>query len=139
MVDDCAFCDVVAGDAEAHVVHSDAATTAFLDINPAAPGHTLVVPDDHASALTDIDRATAGKLFEAAHRVAGALEAAYDADGISLFQSSGAAAGQDVFHVHVHVVPRFAADDIRFAPPRETLTREEGEAAVERVQAALSE
>lgn len=139
MVADCTFCAVVAGDADAHVVDDGPETTAFLDVNPAAPGHTLVVPDDHAEGLTDLDRATAGRLFERAHRVASALERAYDADGSSLFQSSGAAAGQDVFHVHVHVMPRFEDDDIRFAPARQGLSREEGTAAVERIRAELPE
>jgi len=123
---DCPFCDIVAGEAAAHEVHRGEDTVAFLDINPAAPGHTLVVPRPHREALFDLADAEVGALFRMARDVGAAQRRALDAEGVNVFQSNGAAAGQDVFHVHAHVVPRQEDDDIRFAPSRGSLTEADG-------------
>ncbi len=108
----CVFCQIVAGEAEAFVVASDPMAVAFLDIAPLARGHTLVVPtrhvrdllDDGAQALQEV----APVVEEAAHLLVGRL----GADGLNLFQSTGAAAGQEVPHFHVHLVPRWRDDGV---------------------------
>lgn len=106
----CIFCQIIAGEIPSHKVHEDDATLAFLDIHPAARGHTLVIPKEHAA---DLLSATPGSL-EAAVRtsqtVARILHTALQADGISIVQNNGSAAGQDVFHYHVHVIPRWEGD-----------------------------
>lgn len=125
-MDDCTFCRIVDGEESAYVVHEDEATMAFLDINAVVEGHTLVVPKAHHRTLTDMDPDEVGRLFASTREVAAAVEAAIEPDGLSLFQSNGAAAGQDVFHVHVHLVPRWGDDDVRLAPSRHRIDPEEG-------------
>lgn len=108
----CVFCDIVAGEAEAFVLASDPHAVAFLDINPLASGHCLVVPTRHvadlleggAQVLTDV----APVIEETARLLVGRL----GADGINLFQSTGTAAGQDVFHFHMHLLPRWRDDGV---------------------------
>lgn len=108
---DCPFCAIAAGTAPASIVYDDGAVLAFLDIRPVTPGHLLVVPRRHAPFLADLDEATGGRLFVVAMRLAAALRGSgLRCDGINLFLADGEAAGQEVFHAHLHVVPRFAGD-----------------------------
>ena len=112
---DCIFCEIVAGTASAHVVWEDPTTMAFLSIDPAAVGHTLVVPKRHASDLWDIDAAGIADVAQAVHAVAGVIRDRLDPEGLTLFQANRPAGWQDVFHLHVHVVPRATGDGL--APP----------------------
>lgn len=133
----CDFCDIVAGEAPADEVHRTEEAVAFLDINPVVAGHTLVAPTDHREGLPDMADDEVAAVFRSVRDVATAQRTALDADGVSIFQSSGAAAGQDVFHVHVHVIPRFEDDHIRFAPSRSTLSEEETADVVAALRGAL--
>ena len=125
--DDCVFCAIVAGEAPASVVYEDGEVLAFLDILPIAPGHLLVIPKAHAPYLADLDEATGARMMAAAMRLAAALRASgLRCDGINLFLADGEAAGQEVFHAHLHVFPRFAGDgftitDEAVSPPRADL------------------
>lgn len=125
--EDCAFCAIVGGEQPAHRVYEGEDAVAFLDVNPVARGHTLVVPREHHETLTDMDQETTEATFAAARTVAEAVESALDPDGLNLVQSSGGAAGQDVFHVHVHLIPRHEGDGVSFAPSRREFDEEEGE------------
>lgn len=127
------FCAIVAGEAPSYDLHETEGALAFLDVNPVATGHALVVPKTHRERLTDMDAAETAAVFDAAREVAGALEEALEPDGYNLWQANGAAAGQDVFHAHVHVVPRDADDDLslRFDPG------DLDEAEAERVRTAV--
>jgi histidine triad (HIT) family protein len=111
-VPSCIFCQIVAGEAEAFVVASSETAVAFLDIAPLARGHTLVVPRQHVTDLldggADVLTAVAPLLEETALLLRGRLRA----DGINLFQSSGEAAGQEVPHFHVHLLPRWRNDGV---------------------------
>ncbi|MBI4173906.1 MAG: HIT domain-containing protein [Candidatus Aenigmarchaeota archaeon] len=107
MPEDCIFCKILDGSIPAKRVYEDDATIAFLDINPRNPGHTLVVLKRHAEAIADMRVDETGRLFEAVKKVADAAKEAARADGISICQNNGKAAGQVVAHVHVHVIPRF--------------------------------
>lgn len=137
MADDCEFCAIAAGDGDAHVVHRTDGAVAFLDIYPAVPGHTLVAPTVHRDGLPEMSGDEAAATFRAVQAVAAAQQRALDADGVSVFQSSGAAAGQDVFHAHAHVLPRFVDDHIHFAPSRSTLDDEEGQQVADAIRAEL--
>jgi histidine triad (HIT) family protein len=137
MPDDCPFCQIVAGEQSAHRVLETDDTLAFLDINAVAEGHTLVVPRAHVESLLAADTDTTTSVFESARRVGTALDETLDPDGINLFQSTGEAAGQDVFHFHVHVIPRWADDEIHFAPARERIDPEHGAAVASRLREAL--
>jgi len=107
----CTFCGIVAGRAPARVVYQDEDACAFLDINPLRLGHTLVVPRRHLPDLMAEGAAeTLAAIGPALHRTALLLADRLVADGISVLQANGAAAGQTVFHLHFHLVPRPAID-----------------------------
>jgi diadenosine tetraphosphate (Ap4A) HIT family hydrolase len=110
----CVFCEIVAGRAPAHRVYEDEDVLAFMDIRPMSPGHTLVVPKQHASGLRELDPALGARVFQVAHRVALALRrSTLPVDGVNLILSDGRAAMQTVFHVHMHALPRRNGDKIR--------------------------
>ncbi len=104
----CIFCQIVAGEAPAARVEEDEHTLAFLDIFPATPGHTLVVPKTHARDLLEVSGEDLAACAATAQRVARRMTTALGADGVNLLNACGAAAWQTVFHVHLHVIPRYA-------------------------------
>jgi histidine triad (HIT) family protein len=106
-VDECIFCAIVAGKADATVVAQDERTVAFLDIAPLTRGHTLVVPRAHSPDLLHADPEDVAAVARAAQRVAAAALPALGAAGVNLLQANGAVAMQSVFHLHVHVIPRY--------------------------------
>lgn len=112
-----------------------------MDIQPINAGHVLVVPDEHATYLGDLPEATGAHMFRTAQKVASALyESGLDCEGVNLFLADGEAAGQEVFHVHLHVFPRFAGDGfgLRLGPGyQEKPDREELEAAAKRIKDTL--
>jgi histidine triad (HIT) family protein len=110
MSSDCIFCSIVAGDIPGRIVHETASTIAFLDANPLAPGHTLVVPKAHHERLNDLDGDLAAELYESLHELVPRIEAAVDAPATTVAFNNGTAAGQEVPHVHGHVIPRFEGD-----------------------------
>jgi diadenosine tetraphosphate (Ap4A) HIT family hydrolase len=109
--DHCVFCDIIAGRVEASVVYRNNHCLAIMDICPINTGHLLVIPLAHASDLAGLRPSVGGELFEAAKRVAGAIrQSSLKPDGVNLLLADGEAAGQEVFHVHLHVLPRFRGD-----------------------------
>ena len=139
-MDDCIFCHIVAGRAPASVVHRDDRCLAFMDIQPVNPGHLLVVPLRHAAHLADADEETIAHLMRVAHRLAAALRASgLRCEGVNLFLADGAAAMQEVFHVHLHVFPRWRGDGfgLRFGPDYVTRPRAELDAAATAIRRAL--
>lgn len=107
----CVFCDIVRGEAPASIVHADDVALAIMTIGPVNPGHVLVLPRRHAAFLADLDEETGMHLFKIAMRLAAAIRRSnVRCEGINLFLADGEAAFQEVFHVHLHVVPRFAGD-----------------------------
>ncbi|MFC7155819.1 HIT family protein [Halomarina halobia] len=107
---DCIFCRIVDGDLPSRTVYEDDSALAFLDANPLAPGHTLVVPKAHHERLDDLPDDLAADLLAVLYDLVPAVERAVDADAITVGFNDGAAAGQEVPHVHGHVVPRFEGD-----------------------------
>ena len=107
MSENCIFCKIARKETEASIVYEDADVMAFMNIRPANEGHTLIIPKQHYVDIFDIPE----KLLEANHKVtkkiAVAVKKATKADGVSIVQQNGAAAGQEIFHLHVHVIPRF--------------------------------
>jgi len=112
-VADCLFCAIVAGSIPSERVADDARTVAFLDISPATDGHCLVVPRAHAIDIHDLHPDDAAACARMAQVVAGRVIALLGAEGVNVWQSSGRAAGQEVMHYHVHVIPRYAGDGVR--------------------------
>jgi histidine triad (HIT) family protein len=104
----CLFCRIVAGEVPAHVVHEDEGAVAFLDVHPAARPHVLVVPRAHAANLLELEDGAADALFRAVKRVQQQVDRAFRPLGYHVGWNHGAAAGQHVFHLHVHLLPRYA-------------------------------
>jgi histidine triad (HIT) family protein len=127
MSDPCIFCQIVAGGAERSVVAEDAGTLAFMNLfqHTDVGGHVLVVPKRHVRDIYALDTDTAGAVFALAARVARAVKQAMAPDGITIVQNNEPAGGQDVFHLHMHVIPRRNGDGgpytRRHQPPRELL------------------
>jgi diadenosine tetraphosphate (Ap4A) HIT family hydrolase len=135
----CIFCAIAAGEVPASLIWEDETAISFLDINPITPGHALVVPRAHAPSLAELDPQTGGHLFGAAMRIAAALRASgLRADGVNLFLADGEAAGQDVFHVHLHVIPRFPGDGLEIRHAGTSPSREALEATAAAIRAALA-
>ncbi|QNN52051.1 HIT family protein [Nocardioides mesophilus] len=108
----CIFCQIVAGEAEAFVIASSPDAVAFLDIAPLSRGHSLVVPTRHVSDLLEGGAEVLAEVAPVVEETARLLVGRLRADGINLFQSSGTAAGQEVPHFHVHLVPRWRDDGV---------------------------
>ncbi len=114
-MDQCIFCEIVNDRAPASLVYRDGVCIAFMDIHPVNPGHLLVIPINHATHLAELDPRTGGRLFEVAQQLAASLRrSGVQCEGVNFFLADGEAAGQDVFHVHLHVIPRFTGDGFGF-------------------------
>jgi histidine triad (HIT) family protein len=110
---DCLFCGIVAGTIPSETVDSDERTIAFLDINPATPGHALVVPREHSADLMEVGEEDLTATVLAAQRLSRRMKDVLETDGIDLINACGAAAWQTVFHFHIHVVPRYEDDPLK--------------------------
>ena len=110
---DCLFCGIVAGTIPSETIDSDERTVAFMDINPATPGHALVVPREHSADLLEIGEEDLTATVLASQRLAKRMKDVLEANGINLLNSCGAAAWQTVFHFHIHVVPRYVDDPLK--------------------------
>lgn len=108
----CPFCAIVAGRLDASIVAATPSAVAFLDLRQAVPGHVLVVPRQHVETIFELDPVLGGELMALATRVAKALQASLAPAGLNLWQSNGAAGGQEVPHVHLHVQPRRVGDGL---------------------------
>ena len=124
----CIFCELIHGGGEVSICYEDSQALAFMDIQPVNPGHVLVVPRAHYDSLVDMPADLIRHLFDVSTQLAPIVRRLADADGLNIIVNSGASAGQDVFHYHVHVIPRRADDgfsvSLRFAgstPPDRTL------------------
>jgi histidine triad (HIT) family protein len=109
---DCLFCGIVAGSIPSETIDSNERTVAFMDINPATPGHALVVPREHSADLMEIGDYDLTATILAAQRLSKRMMDTLGADGIDLINACGAAAWQTVFHFHIHVVPRYEDDPL---------------------------
>ncbi len=124
MSENCIFCKIVCREAEASIVYEDAEVLAFMDIRPVQPGHTLVIPKQHYVDLFDTPEQLIASTHQVTKKVAAAVKAATHADGISIIQQNGKAAGQDIFHLHIHIIPRFEGQKMPHFSELKTVTRE---------------
>ncbi len=133
----CLFCRLIAGEIPAARIYEDELTLAFMDIGQLNPGHTLVAVKRHAATLLDLTPDEAAAAMRTAHRVALAVQAAFDPPGITLLQANGREGDQTVFHFHLHVVPRHGNDGIALSWPRKDPPRELLETYAARLRQAL--
>jgi histidine triad (HIT) family protein len=138
---DCVFCKILSGEMEASMIYHDDRCSAFLDHQPINPGHTLVVPNRHAPDLAGLDAEEGAHMFRVAQHIAAALRnSEVKCEGVNISLADGAAAGQEVFHVHLHVFPRYVGDgfSVRFGPPyRNRPERRELNAIADRIRNVL--
>ena len=135
--DDCIFCKIAAGEIPSATVYEDDSFRAILDLGPAAKGHTLVIPKEHSENLLDVGPETAKKALSVISKTANAIKDAMGCDGINVVQNNGEAAGQTVFHLHVHLIPRMKDDniDIKWAQGECA----DGEKIAEKIKANLTD
>ncbi|MGH8876032.1 MAG: HIT family protein [Stackebrandtia sp.] len=135
----CVFCSIIDGRLASSAVHEDAVSLAFMDLSPVTPGHTLVVPKLHYENLMDLPEIIGSHLWTVAHRIGQALHrSSLSCEGVSITMASGAAAGQEVFHAHTHVFPRYPGDSYRVHAEWARPGRTELDSAAEQVRAALT-
>ncbi len=116
----CIFCKIVKKQAPASIIYEDETVIVFLDKRPLNEGHTLVIPKKHYVDIFDIPENQLSQVHKVAKQVSVAVKKATNADGISIIQQNGKAAAQDIFHLHVHVVPRFEGQKLpRFSELKE--------------------
>jgi histidine triad (HIT) family protein len=111
---ECIFCKIVAGDIPATIVHEDEDNLAFLDINPLSRGHLLVIPKAHYERLADAPAEVVAALGRVVPRLVRGVVSAVGAEGLNIFVADGRVAGQEIPHVHFHLVPRSSGDGVRF-------------------------
>lgn len=138
----CVFCALIRGDAPATFVHQDDAVVAFMDIRPVQPGHVLVVPRIHAKLLPELDGAVLTRMWAVATDLNRAMRAStLPVEAVSVYVADGEAAGQEVGHAHIHLIPRRARDGFGFRfPPGygANPARTELEAIAEHIRAGLA-
>lgn len=108
--ENCIFCKIIEGEIPSTAVYEDEDFRAILDVNPAARGHVIILPKKHAADIYELPEEDAAKIFVVAKKIAAAIKKTYSCDGVNILQNNGEAAGQTVFHLHVHVIPRFTGD-----------------------------
>lgn len=124
---DCLFCKIVSKEIPAHIIYEDEATLGFLDINPRAPGHTLIIPKKHGGYIFDFSEAELGKIFSAVKNAAQKINKALSPAGFTIGINHGKSAGQVVEHFHINIMPRFENDgggsvhSVVLNPPKESL------------------
>ena len=109
---DCIFCKIISGEIPSYKFYEDELSFAFLDINPINKGHALVIPKNHAENIMTIKKKDFAAVMETVRMLSPKIQRAVGADGINIHINNGSAAGQMVFHSHVHVIPRFENDNL---------------------------
>jgi histidine triad (HIT) family protein len=137
-MDNCVFCKIMAKQIPATVVHEDDHTLAFMDIGQVNPGHVLVALKQHAENIFALHDAQAAAVFRSAAKVARAIRAAFQPEGLSVYQANGKAAGQTVFHFHIHLVPRHERDGMELTWPVKNPPRERLAEHAEKIRAKLA-
>ena len=133
--DDCIFCKIAAGDIPSKTLYEDESFRVILDISPASKGHAIILPKNHAANLYELPDEDASKIFVVAKKVATVMKDILQCDGLNVLQNNGEAAGQSVFHLHVHLIPRYENDtvNIKWKPgtPDDTFLAEFAEKVTE--------
>jgi histidine triad (HIT) family protein len=137
-MENCVFCRIVARQIPATVVHEDEHTLAFMDIGQVNPGHVLIALKQHVESIFALDDAQAAAAFRTAARVSRAIREAFAPQGLSVYQANGKAAGQTVFHFHIHLVPRHEADGMQLTWPVKNPPREKLAEYAEKIRAKLA-
>ncbi len=112
MKDDCIFCKIANGIIPANALYEDDDFKVIFDLGPASKGHVLILPKEHFDNVFEMTDEYAAKVFVLAKKVATAIKKTFNCDGVNILQNNGAAAGQTVFHFHMHIIPRYEGDGV---------------------------
>ena len=126
-MENCIFCKILRNEIPSSTVYEDDKFRAIMDIGPVAKGHVILLAKEHAANLLEADDALLSAALPAAKKVANAVKKTVGCDGINILQNNGEEAGQTVFHLHIHVIPRNKEDGVKLPPPMATYV--DGEAA----------
>lgn len=113
MINNCVFCSIIGHEIPSSTIYEDDFVKAILDIAPSAKGHTVLIPKNHYSDIFELTEEAAAHIFVVAKKVATALKEELGCDGINILQNNGIAAGQTVFHFHIHIIPRYENDTVK--------------------------
>lgn len=111
-MDDCIFCKLAGGEIPTESLYEDDKVKVIFDASPASKGHVLIIPKEHFRNIYDLDEETAGHIFKVATKIARAMEKTLGYDGLNVVQNNGEAAGQTVYHFHMHLIPRYKGDTV---------------------------
>ncbi|MCR5609267.1 MAG: HIT family protein [Lachnospiraceae bacterium] len=132
-MEDCIFCKIVKGEIPSCKVYEDDNFRAIMDIAPANAGHVIILPKVHAANVFELDDEYASKVFVVAKKIAKALKEELGCDGVNILQNNGTAAGQTVFHFHMHVIPRYDNDTVNVKWQPQTVAIEDVAKMAERI------
>ena len=137
--EDCIFCKIAAGEIPSETVYEDEHFRAILDLGPAAKGHTLILPKEHFEDVTVLEEPYMSKVLPLAAKIGAAMKKELGCDGFNLVQNNGEAAGQTVFHLHVHLIPRYKGQDTGMLEwAHQEFSDEDMDALCEQLSEALS-
>jgi histidine triad (HIT) family protein len=134
---DCIFCKIARGEIPSYKVYEDERTFAFLDINPVNAGHTLVVPKNHASKISEAHEDDLVALAKTLKKVIKGIEDGMDVDNLNVFVNQGKDAGQIIPHLHYHVTPRYKGDGVKFDIPQKKIGEDELKVVLEKIKGAI--
>lgn len=134
--DDCIFCKIANGEISSNTIYEDEHFRVIMDINPASKGHCIILPKTHAANLYELPDDWCKEVMPVAKKCAAVLKDVLDCEGVNVLQNNGALAGQTVFHLHVHLIPRYQDDtvEIQWKPTQRTDTEELAKRSVKHLQ-----
>lgn len=136
-MNDCLFCKIIVGEMPSHKIYEDEKTFVFLDINPVNLAHSLVVPKVHSETIFESKKEDAEKLIETAKYIGLKIQKIVDAQGMNININSGKAAGQIIFHTHIHLIPRFEDDGFKHWQGKNSPNKEELEKLAKEIRTKI--
>jgi len=136
--EDCIFCKLANGDIPTNALYEDDIVKAIFDLSPASMGHIIILPKEHFDDLYSIDEETAVHVFKVATKLAKAIKESLNCDGMNILQNNGEIAGQTVFHFHMHIIPRYVGDHVKFAWNQGKISEDEIKDLTKKIQSRLN-
>lgn len=135
--DDCIFCKLANGDIPVNALYEDDVLKVIFDAGPATRGHALIIPKNHFDNIYDLDDATAAHVAQTAVKIAKAMKKSLGYEGLNIVQNNGLAAGQTVFHFHVHMIPRYKNDEVQVTWKQHEISADEIEKLKTEIRGAM--
>ncbi|BCJ92485.1 protein hit [Anaerocolumna cellulosilytica] len=134
MSNNCIFCSIIGNEISSTTIYEDAVVKVITDISPANKGHAIIIPKKHFKDIFEMDEDTASHIFTIASKISKAMKEALNCDGINILQNNGEAAGQTVFHFHMHVIPRYLDDTVTISWKTGSYSQGEAEKVAENIR-----